>query len=100
MSVADIDKNGHIDYSEFIAATMDKRKLLSKERLKAAFHFFDKVRKSLKYDVFRMITVSSALLSLSRYLTKERSLMIRFGLIWSRRPTLTEMERFLTKPLK
>jgi calcium-dependent protein kinase len=37
MLAADIDKNGHIDYSEFIAATTDKRKLLSKERLKAAF---------------------------------------------------------------
>ena len=37
MQAADIDKNGHIDYSEFIAATTDKRKLLSKERLKAAF---------------------------------------------------------------
>ena len=34
---ADIDHNGHIDYSEFISATIDKRKLLSKERLKAAF---------------------------------------------------------------
>lgn len=37
MTNADIDKNGHIDYSEFIAATTDKRKLLSKERLKTAF---------------------------------------------------------------
>jgi Ca2+-binding EF-hand superfamily protein len=37
MNNADIDKNGHIDYSEFINATIDKRKLLSKERLKAAF---------------------------------------------------------------
>lgn len=37
MQVADIDKNGHIDYSEFIAATTDKRRLLSKERLKQAF---------------------------------------------------------------
>jgi hypothetical protein len=37
MTAADIDKNGHIDYSEFIAATTDKRRLLSKERLKAAF---------------------------------------------------------------
>jgi Ca2+-binding EF-hand superfamily protein len=37
MQNCDIDKNGHIDYSEFINATIDKRKLLSKERLKAAF---------------------------------------------------------------
>ena len=38
----DLDKNGHIDYSEFISATIDKRKLLSKERLKAAFGIFDR----------------------------------------------------------
>lgn len=37
MQAADLDKNGHIDYSEFINATIDKRKLLSKERLKTAF---------------------------------------------------------------
>jgi Ca2+-binding EF-hand superfamily protein len=37
MANADLDKNGHIDYSEFINATIDKRGLLSKERLKTAF---------------------------------------------------------------
>ena len=42
MQNVDIDKNGHIDYSEFISATIDKRKLLSKERLKAAFAIFDR----------------------------------------------------------
>ena len=42
MSNVDIDKNGTIDYSEFIAATVDKKKLLSKERLKQAFSIFDK----------------------------------------------------------
>lgn len=42
MKNVDIDRNGHIDYSEFIAATIDKRKLLSKERLKAAFSIFDR----------------------------------------------------------
>lgn len=43
MNNADLDRNGHIDYSEFINATIDKRKLLSKERLKAAFQLFDRV---------------------------------------------------------
>ena len=43
MKNCDIDRNGHIDYSEFINATIDKRKLLSKERLKAAFQLFDRV---------------------------------------------------------
>ena len=42
MQHVDIDGNGHIDYSEFITATIDKRKLLSKERLKAAFSIFDR----------------------------------------------------------
>jgi len=40
MNNCDMDKNGHIDYSEFISATIDKRKLLSKERLKHAFAIF------------------------------------------------------------
>lgn len=43
MKNVDSDKNGSIDYSEFISATIDKRKLLSKERLKAAFSIFDRV---------------------------------------------------------
>ena len=44
MRNCDTDKNGHIDYSEFISATIDKKKLLSKERLKHAFSIFDKVK--------------------------------------------------------
>ena len=38
----DVDHNGCIDYSEFVTVTMDKRKLLSKKRLKTAFNLFDK----------------------------------------------------------
>ena len=44
MSNVDQDHNGRIDYSEFLAATIDKKKLLSKQRLKAAFQIFDKVK--------------------------------------------------------
>lgn len=43
METVDIDKNGTIDYTEFIAATMNKEKLLTGERLKTAFDHFDKV---------------------------------------------------------
>ncbi len=43
MEAADVDKNGKLDYSEFIAATADKKNLMSKQRLKAAFQMFDKV---------------------------------------------------------
>lgn len=38
----DIDHSGFIDYSEFIVALMDKKKMLSKENLKQAFDLFDK----------------------------------------------------------
>ena len=42
MSVADADGSGEIDYSEFVVATMDKKKLLSNEKLETAFNLFDK----------------------------------------------------------
>jgi len=38
---ADTDGNGFIEFTEWVTATMDKRKMLSKERLKAAFDIFD-----------------------------------------------------------
>jgi calcium-dependent protein kinase len=44
MSTVDMDANGAIDYSEFIAATVNKTKLLTKERMKQAFEHFDKNR--------------------------------------------------------
>lgn len=37
----DSDNSGFIDYSEFLVAAMDRQKLLSTERLKAAFAAFD-----------------------------------------------------------
>jgi calcium-dependent protein kinase len=43
MEVADIDNNGTIDYTEFINATLDKNKVMTHERLRMAFDFFDKV---------------------------------------------------------
>lgn len=43
MSSVDMDANGAIDYTEFISATINKNKLLTKERLKTAFDHFDKV---------------------------------------------------------
>lgn len=41
MTRVDTDNSGYIDYSEFIAAAMDKKKLLSEEKLEAAFKAFD-----------------------------------------------------------
>ena len=43
MSSVDMDANGAIDYTEFIAASVNKAKLLTKERMKQAFDHFDKV---------------------------------------------------------
>ena len=42
MKIADTDGSGEIDYSEWIVATMDKKKLLSNEKLETAFNLFDK----------------------------------------------------------
>lgn len=44
MQMVDMDANGAIDYTEFIAATVNKNKLLTKERLKQAFDHFDNVK--------------------------------------------------------
>jgi len=42
MQSVDLDNSGFIDYTEFLAATMEKDKLLSKNNLEAAFDAFDK----------------------------------------------------------
>ena len=42
MKIADADGSGELDYSEWVVATTDKRKLLSNEKLEAAFNLFDK----------------------------------------------------------
>lgn len=38
----DLDNNGSIDYNEWCRATMNKNKILSQERLRAAYTFLDK----------------------------------------------------------
>lgn len=42
MQMVDLDKSGAIDYTEFIAATLDRKKMINKERLEQAFNMFDK----------------------------------------------------------
>ncbi len=37
----DTDKNGSIDYSEFVVASIDRKKMLSKEKLERIFKMFD-----------------------------------------------------------
>ncbi len=43
MNSVDLDGNGTIDYNEFLAATMNRSKIMSKQNLEAAFKMFDKV---------------------------------------------------------
>lgn len=41
LKAADTDKSGEIDYTEFIAATLDSQVYMKEEYLKAAFNMFD-----------------------------------------------------------
>ena len=38
----DVDKSGEIDFSEFVAATVNKNSLMQDEKLRAAFNYFDR----------------------------------------------------------
>ena len=42
MKEVDTDNNGFIDYSEFLKANLDARKVLSNDNLKQAFRMFDR----------------------------------------------------------
>jgi calcium-dependent protein kinase len=42
LAKVDANGSGEIDYSEWVVATINKEKLLSTEKLKAAFSLFDK----------------------------------------------------------
>lgn len=42
MKSVDLDGNGYIDYNEFLAATLNRDKILSKQNLENAFKAFDK----------------------------------------------------------
>lgn len=42
LKLADTDGSGQIDYTEFIAATLDSQVYMREEYLKAAFDMFDK----------------------------------------------------------
>ncbi|OII71297.1 calcium calmodulin dependent protein kinase [Cryptosporidium ubiquitum] len=41
IGAADFDRNGYIDYSEFVTIAMDRKSLLSKDKLESAFQKFD-----------------------------------------------------------
>ena len=41
LKAADVNKDGRVDFSEFVAAALDKKQLLSDKNLRAAFNAFD-----------------------------------------------------------
>ena len=47
MAAVDTNNSGEIDYSEFVTASINRQKLLSKEKLDIVFKMFDKVSKYL-----------------------------------------------------
>ena len=40
--MCDVDHSGFLDYTEFISASLNRSKMLSKDKLEAAFRAFDK----------------------------------------------------------
>ena len=52
MAAVDTNNSGEIDYSEFVTASINRQKLLSKEKLDIVFKMFDKVSKYLIFFFF------------------------------------------------
>lgn len=46
LDTVDVDKNGQINYTEFLAATMDRKKAFNKQKLWLAFKHFDTEKKN------------------------------------------------------
>ena len=62
MARVDTDRNGTIDYSEFVVATIEKNKLLNRSTLNAAFNAFDKDGNgSISADEIRDLLGASAI---------------------------------------
>ena len=56
MEACDLDGNGTIDYNEFLSATLNRSKILSKKNLESAFAAFDKVQLLFSQDGSGAIT--------------------------------------------
>ena len=46
INTLDMNGNNYIDYTEFLAASMDQKIFMKEENLRHAFGYFDKVRKA------------------------------------------------------
>lgn len=58
MQVLDSDGSGAISYSEFIAAAINREKVLTKEKIENCFNIFDKVHASLLKDKSGSISIN------------------------------------------
>jgi calcium-dependent protein kinase len=68
MARVDTDKSGFVDYSEFLAAAMDRKKLLSLERLEKAFEAFDKDKNGkISAQELKLMLESTVKLDLEAY---------------------------------
>jgi len=64
----DVDKSGSVDYSEFLAATIDESIYLQEERLRGAFETFDRDQSGkISADEIRQILGKEGNLDLSMY---------------------------------
>lgn len=58
--IADIDKNGYLEFNEWCTATMNKRKMLKRPHLQAAFKMLDRDNSgTISYDEVRDVLVNS-----------------------------------------
>lgn len=56
MNTLDINKNGFIDYTEFLAGCMKSKIYLKDENLRRAFEYFDKVIINILYTLLHITT--------------------------------------------
>ena len=87
LHAADTDKSGQIDYTEFLAATMDAQIFLRNDYLRTAFDMFDK-DKSGKIDIGEISECRTLKLQRSNF----KSILLR----WTRMATEKSISKSLS----